>query len=118
MIDAGQAIVTCPAPLLGGGLGRHLAEVINRLRETGHRVDYFATSSPNCDPDGMTVRVPWLPCVMQYTPARFSPEWKSFIGAYVFDREVARQLPRGRQAIYGCDPKMRSCCISLRLLLC
>jgi len=49
----------------------------------------------------MTVRVPWLPWVTQYTPARFSPEWKSFIGSYVFDREVARQLCPGRQAIYA-----------------
>jgi len=101
MIVAGQAIVSCPAPMLGGGLGRHLADVVTQVRENGHGVEYFATSYPPDDLAGHSVRVPWLPWVMQYTPARFSPEWKSFIGSYVFDREVARQLPPGRQAIYA-----------------
>ncbi len=101
-MDHGRVdVVSCPAPFKGGGMGRHLAEVLGQLRTEGRSVVYFAASCPVGDPDGMTVRVPWLPWVMQYTPARFSPEWKSFVVSYVFDREVARQLPPGRQSIYA-----------------
>ena len=92
---------SCPAPFKGGGMGRHSAKVLGQLRTEGRSGAYFAASCPVGDPDGMTVRVPWLPWVMQYTPARFSPEWKSFVVSYVFYWEVARQLPPGRQSIYA-----------------
>ena len=89
-------VIAGPAPFGQGGLGRHLAELVAETKEASGAVRYFATATPTGDPDGMAVRTPWLPWVLRFTPVRFSPEWRSFLGFWGFDRAVARRLSPGR----------------------
>jgi glycosyltransferase involved in cell wall biosynthesis len=60
-------------------------------------VQYFATklASDEGHVHGEAVEVRWLPWAFQFTPVRFSPEWKSFLGCWGFDRAVAHRLVPG-----------------------
>src|SRR5438552_9800222 len=91
-----RVVISCPAPFGQGGLGRHLAELVAAARTAGQSVRYLGTTVPADDPDGEAVALRWLPWAFRFTPARFSPEWKSFLGNWGFDRAVARRLVPGR----------------------
>lgn len=95
-------LISCAAPYGQGGLGREFAELVAGLRTAGEPVRYFATGIPDGDPDGEAIAVRWLPWVFRYTPVRFSPGWKSFLGCRAFDRAVARRL-KPAQAFFGFD---------------
>lgn len=88
-------VISCAAPLNGGGLGRHLAEIVTEARDSGQLLRYFATSVPNGDDLGTAIRLRWFPWLARFSPARFSPGWKAHLGADEFDRLVAAALPPG-----------------------
>lgn len=88
-----RTVISCPAPYAEGGLGRHLAQLVDAARAEGRLVRYFATGVPAGDADGEAVRVRWLRWVFRYTPVRFSPGWQAHLGSVGFDRAVARRLP-------------------------
>jgi len=95
-------VVSCAAPWLGGGLGRHLAEVVEGARGQGTLCRYFASTVPADDPDGEAVGLWWwLPWVAQYTPVRFSQAWRAYLGSEAFDRAVASRLPLGGETVVG-----------------
>jgi glycosyltransferase involved in cell wall biosynthesis len=96
VVEGTANVISCPAPLGQGGLGRHLAELVAAARTTGQPVRYFGTAVGANDPDGEAVSLAWLPWTFRFTPARFSPEWKSFLSYWAFDRAVAHRLPPGR----------------------
>jgi glycosyltransferase involved in cell wall biosynthesis len=88
-------VIACGAPYNHGGLGRHLAQVVDEARTEGRLEQYFATAAPANDPRGRTLRLR-LNFLFRFTPVRFSPSLKNYFGSSFFDRAVAKQLGRGR----------------------
>jgi glycosyltransferase involved in cell wall biosynthesis len=89
--------ISCAAPFGCGGLGQHLAQLVDDARAARTLDRYFAAKVKAADPAGQEVAPPWwLPWVMRYTPVRFSQTAKGRLGAETFDRGVARRLTPGR----------------------
>ncbi|HVK12265.1 MAG TPA: glycosyltransferase [Gemmataceae bacterium] len=101
MPNASGVVAACSAPLGGGGLGRHLAEVVHEARSAGQLLRYFAATVPNGDDFGTAVRLRWFPWLARFSPARFIPEWKAHLGSEEFDRRVAAALPPGGGVLTG-----------------
>ena len=94
----------CIAPYGSGGLGQHVAQLVEAARAAGHLARYYSGGvSPRDAADGTGVSVasrayPWL---AGYTPVRFSPGWKNGMNADLFDRAVARRLVGPLDAFTG-----------------
>jgi len=91
--------IACNAPYANGGLGRHLAEVVEDTRAKGSLERYYTTAAQPNDSPGCTVPLPILSTIFNYTPVRFSPGWKNYLGGEMFDRAVAAQLELGETFI-------------------
>ncbi len=87
--------IACSAPYGGGGLGQHLATVVEEARAEGNLDCYYATTLKPEETQGRRIEVSSLPWLFQYTPIRFSPAWKNFLGGDLFDRAVAARLTPG-----------------------
>ncbi|MFB8791486.1 MAG: glycosyltransferase family 4 protein [Potamolinea sp.] len=87
---------SCNAPYGSGGLGRHLAEVVEVARTKGLLERYYTTAPQQGDSAGRRVSLPMLLPLNKYTPVRFSPGWKNYLGGDIFDRAVADQLEPGQ----------------------
>jgi glycosyltransferase involved in cell wall biosynthesis len=87
--------IACCAPFGGGGLGRHLLEVVEDARARHELAHYFTHAAPRDDVAARVVRLPSLGFLFLYTPLRFSPSWKNFVQGDLFDRAVAGRLPAG-----------------------
>lgn len=94
---AHECIVACSAPYGTGGLGQHLALVVEMARATGSLAHYFSSGIKQGDDKGRVVRVPATRWINHYTPVRFSPGWKNYIDGDLHDRVVAARLERARQ---------------------
>lgn len=84
-------VISCSAPYGGGGLGQHLAQVVEEARENASLNCYFCGRPKSEDYQGQEVQVKqsqWL----NFTPVRFSPGWKSYISSNWFDQAVAARL--------------------------
>jgi glycosyltransferase involved in cell wall biosynthesis len=94
----GPTVVSCAAPVGEGGLGRHLAELVETLRTTGNLRAYL---SYRARPDdigraGIDVQVPSLAAAASgLPPIRFSRGWNVLLGNLAFDAAAARRLPPG-----------------------
>src|SRR4029453_19301756 len=87
--------VSCRAPYGEGGLGQHLAQVVEAARRDGYRTAYFALRARKGDFDGVDVASRALPFLLDYGPARFRPDWRATLSAELFDRAVASRLRPG-----------------------
>jgi len=96
--------ISCNAPYGSGGLGRHLAEVVEDIRSKQLLERYYTPAPQPGDSAGRTVSLPMLCPILNYTPVRFSPGWKNHLGGEMFDRAVAAQLEPG-QTIIGFNGK-------------
>lgn len=85
----GPVVLACAAPFGVGGLGRHLRELVDFLRARNLKTEYFDS---NISPG-------WFGLLARFTPLRFSAAWRSFLGGVVFDRAVARRLPKAETFI-------------------
>ena len=83
--------ISCSAPYGIGGVGQHLAHVVEEAREAGALDRYFATDTSPDDEAGRRVRVRALRG-LRYTPFRFSPGWTNYLEGDLFDRAVASRL--------------------------
>jgi glycosyltransferase involved in cell wall biosynthesis len=85
-------VVTCGVPFGGGGLGRHLSEIIEALDRRGQPRDYICSS--NLDP-GRRVRMQLPePSSLLGPLVRLSPGRRVLRARVRFDDGAARQLPR------------------------
>jgi glycosyltransferase involved in cell wall biosynthesis len=87
----GRVLVTCSAPFGGGGLGRHLAEIIGALERRGQEADYICEARPDgpADPEH-EVHVRRMVALAPLT--RRSPAWRLWSASVGFDRAATRLL--------------------------
>jgi glycosyltransferase involved in cell wall biosynthesis len=98
------SIVSCPAPYGSGGLGQHLAEVVEGLRQAHELAGYFCASAPAEDVAsgiGWPVEDRILPWRLKYTPARFNPGRRAFLVFDRFDRRVASAMKQPAGTFYA-----------------
>jgi glycosyltransferase involved in cell wall biosynthesis len=90
----GRAVVSCPAPLDGGGLGRHLREILDAL-ERGQRPNAcIRRPSPQVAGRGDDVELePGWRMSLAAPLARSSRAWRMWATSVDFDGAAARRLP-------------------------
>lgn len=88
--------ISCNAAYSSGGLGKHLAEVVEEARKEGSLDCYFSTSPQLTDPKGHKIQQTIFPMITSYTPIRFLPSWKSYLSFETFDRSVSTKLKCGK----------------------
>jgi glycosyltransferase involved in cell wall biosynthesis len=92
----GPTVVSSTGPYGFGGLGQHLADLVEALRGTGRLTAYLTPKPAPQDSGrpGFAVDVPKLAkTVMDMPPVRFSPGWRVLVGNIGFDLAGARRLP-------------------------
>lgn len=100
VLPEGPTVISCTAPADEGGLGRHLAELVDAIRATGNLTAYM---TPRPRPEdtgraGITVLVPRLAsAISRLPPIRFSRDWVVLLGNLAFDAAAARQLPHAAE---------------------
>jgi len=77
-----------------GGLGQHLAQVVEEARAEGTLSHYYSPAPLPADPLGRRVAPKAVRWLAAYTPARFRPDLRTALAAELFDRAVARRLSR------------------------
>jgi glycosyltransferase involved in cell wall biosynthesis len=87
--------ISCGAPYGEGGLGQHLAHVVEAARQEGCLRTYFTHKAREGDVSGAEVSSRVLPLLLDYSPARFRPDWRATFSAELFDVAVASQLRQG-----------------------
>ncbi len=108
-MPSGSVVVSCPAPYGGGGLGRHLQEIVEALDRRGQPrsvicessdvdVDAGADEPPTAPDAGEPARAPALAAAAA-SLGRFSPAWRIWSASVVFDADAARRLPAAEHLI-------------------
>jgi glycosyltransferase involved in cell wall biosynthesis len=85
-------VVSCGAPYGVGGLGLHLAAVVEDARKAGELGRYYSGRPKHGDVagEGVTSVAGTLP--MRMPPLRFRPDWRNHVASVSFDRAVRRRL--------------------------
>jgi glycosyltransferase involved in cell wall biosynthesis len=91
--------ISCGAPYGEGGLGWHLAQLVEETRTEGALDRYYASRAQDGDEAGVTVSPRVLPWLLKFSPARFRPDWRAVLSAELFDRLVAARLAGGEALI-------------------
>jgi glycosyltransferase involved in cell wall biosynthesis len=91
--------ICCAAGYGEGGLGRHLAELVESARADGELERYFSHAPRRDDDRGRTIARGNLEMLFRYTPLRFSPSWKAHLTGDRFDRKVSGQLHEPPQTL-------------------
>jgi hypothetical protein len=91
-LPAGSVVVSCGAPFGGGGLGRHLKEIVDALERNGQERSYICATNLKAQP-GAALRLPNPTALL----ARFSPGRRLRKVRVEFDAAAARQLPQADQ---------------------
>ncbi|HSZ70326.1 MAG TPA: glycosyltransferase family 4 protein [Solirubrobacteraceae bacterium] len=106
-LPSGRVVVTCDAPFGGGGLGRHLQEIVHALERRGSASSYICGSAavafdggaePGSRADAVRPRSSWRTASLAPL-ARVSPGWRLWRARVEFDAGCARALPRAAHLI-------------------
>ncbi len=92
----GPTVVSCTGPYGSGGLGRHLAELVEALRGTGRLTAYLTPQPQARDAGrcGIEVGVPRpASAALALPPVRFAPGWRVLLANAAFDSAASRRLP-------------------------
>jgi glycosyltransferase involved in cell wall biosynthesis len=84
--------IACLAGYDSGGLGRHLAEIVETTRQTDRLHHYYTPYPQANDAAGYPITMPRRSRWLKYTPIRYSPAWQNHLLNDWFDRAVARVL--------------------------
>ncbi len=85
-------VIACATNYGEGGLGHHLALIVEEARQQNRLTRYYAAGIQPGDPLGEVMRKPVLSHLIQYTPLRFSPGKKNYFGGELSDRVFAGHL--------------------------
>lgn len=88
----GRSVLACNSPYNQGGLGQHFAQLVEDARDAGQLHHYLTPAIRPDDEYGSIVPNRTFG-LLQYTPIRFSPSWRTYVVCELFDRRTARQLP-------------------------
>lgn len=93
-LPSGAAVISCPAPLDSGGLGRHLRELID-AHERAHQPHVsISARGPGAPAGPADLELGAGSLARTARPlARFSRAWRVWATMADFDREAARRLP-------------------------
>lgn len=91
--------IACSVGYGSGGLGQHLAQVVEEARQSDSLQRYFAASVKSGDEEGAAITLAFVPWLLNYTPLRYSPSGRSHLGNEMFDRAVAARLTGGESYI-------------------
>jgi len=95
-------VIACNASYGQGGVGQHFAQLVEESRAQGELARYYAPGLKPDDDRGHRVSTRrWQDWLVQYTPARFSPSWRSYLYNEFFDRRVANTLDRAAERFMG-----------------
>jgi len=93
-LPSGEVVVSCPAPFGGGGLGRHLQEIVEALARLEQPHAYLCEGSPLDPLEARRAMSPAGALAPLAAPlARFSPPWSMWRASVRFDTWAARRLP-------------------------
>ncbi len=93
-MTSGSTSFSCTAGYATGGLGQHLAQLVEEARQRGELNAYYCTEPLRGDAHGRRVVVRGARPVMTLTPIRFSPGWRTYVDWDLFDRAVASRVQR------------------------
>ena len=103
-------VIACNSPYGQGGVGQHFAQLVEESRSRGMLARYYAPDPKTDDDKGVCLDSPrWQEWVLQYTPVRFSPSWRSYLGSEFFDWQVASRLIRPAERFMGFVGKTLRC---------
>jgi len=95
-------IIACNSSYGQGGVGQHFAQLVEESRARGQLARYYAPGLKSGDEKGCEIGIRrWQDWLVQYTPARFSPSWRSYLYNEFFDRRVANTLDRAAERFMG-----------------
>jgi Glycosyltransferase len=95
-------VIACNSAYGEGGIGQHFAQLVEEARARGMLGRYYAPGLKANDEKGRRVeKRRWHDWVVQYTPVRFSPGWRSFVYNELFDRQVAGVLDAPAERFMG-----------------
>ena len=106
VLPAGSFVATCSAPFGAGGLGRHLAEIVDALkRREQPTVCISGSTRESCSSAPLrtsaraALRVPHLRTVLSRLPVAASPGWRTRALMTEFDAYAAQRLPAAERLI-------------------
>ena len=86
-------VLACNSACGNGGIGQHFAQLVEASRAAGDLAAYYCNTPKPDDARGAQVdRADWERWLLRYTPARFSPQWQSYLNNELFDYRAARTL--------------------------
>ena len=87
-------VIGCNAAYGAGGIGQHLAHLVEEFRDAGTLHQYLAPRVRPHDAHGHVVASPRLTSWVQACPPiRWMPGWRNHIGNDLYDRALADALP-------------------------
>jgi glycosyltransferase involved in cell wall biosynthesis len=94
-LPSGSVVVSCGAPFGGGGLGRHLQEIVDALERGGQEHSYICASNLEV-PESPVLRLPGASRLLAPLN-RLSPGRRLHKQRLRYDAAAARRLPRADQ---------------------
>lgn len=95
-------VIACNSAYGRGGVGQHFAQVVEESRTQGLLSRYYAPDVKADDEKGGCLDTArWQDWVLEYTPVRFSPAWRTYLGSEFFDRNVAKRLSSPMEQFMG-----------------
>lgn len=95
-------VIACNSAYGRGGVGQHFAQLVEESRDRGMLDRYYAPAPKAGDEKGRRLeRQRWHDWLVQYTPIRFRPGWRSFVYNELFDRQVAGEMKRPAERFMG-----------------
>ena len=110
-----KEIFSCNAPYNEGGMGKHLAFLVEESRSAGKLGCYYASRKKPNDSQGQEISLKRFRWWFHAPPLRYSLNWRDFVSADLFDRAVAQRL-RPAETFNGFSGRAQHCFLRTRQL--